>query len=86
MKMFDELVNNQMKTMDQLLFLQSELERCQKIEAELLLLEEEARLAGVREDIEKMKQELREIQETFEKQTEQVIRYYQEENLKQYSV
>lgn len=76
-KIFTELVQEQMKTMDQLLFLQSELERCQQIEAELIELQQESKLISVQQDIEQMKMELKKIQKTFERQTEEVIQSYQ---------
>ena len=42
MQEFNRLVAEQMKTMDRLLFLQSELERCQEIENELMELQQES--------------------------------------------
>ena len=36
MEEFNRLINNQLKTMDKLLLLQSEIERCQDIEKQLL--------------------------------------------------
>jgi hypothetical protein len=76
MELFDRLVGEQMKTMEQLLFLQSEIERCQAIEEELIELQHEAKLQSVQEEIQQMKQQLKEIQRVFEKQTEEVIRSY----------
>jgi hypothetical protein len=77
MNEFNHLVSEQMKTMEKLLYLQSELERCQVIEEELKILQEETELDSVQYEIERMKIELREIQQIFEKQTEEVIRSYQ---------
>jgi hypothetical protein len=77
MNEFNHLVSEQMKTMEKLLYLQSELERCQEIEEELKILQEETELDSVQYEIERMKIELREIQQIFEKQTEEVIRSYQ---------
>ncbi|KXG10958.1 hypothetical protein AT864_00826 [Anoxybacillus sp. P3H1B] len=77
MELFDRLVGEQLKTMEQLLFLQSEIERCQSIEEELIELQNEAKLQSVQEEIQQMKQQLKEIQQTFEKQTEEVIQSYQ---------
>lgn len=74
---FDLLVGQQLETMDQLLFLQSEIERCQEIEFELQKLQEEAQLKSVREEITSMKIQLREIQRTFEEQTAEIIKTYQ---------
>ncbi|WP_409297060.1 YgaB family protein [Peribacillus sp. SCS-26] len=81
MKHFDYLVNEQLKTMERLLYLQSELERCQDIEQELDSLDEGAELAALREEMALMKINLRKIQKTFENQTEEVIRSYQEVHL-----
>ena len=70
-----------MKTMDKLLFLQSELERCEDIEIQLKRLEQENELESVHMELSKMKDELKELQKMFEMQTEDVIRSYQEMNV-----
>ena len=44
MNEFNRLVTEQMKTMDRLLFLQSELERCQEVEMELRAIQQETEL------------------------------------------
>ena len=75
---FNRLVTEQMKTMDKLLFLQSELERCQDIEIQIKKLEQENELESVHMELSEMKDELKEIQQMFEMQTEDVIRSYQE--------
>ncbi|MBM7704433.1 YgaB family protein [Metabacillus iocasae] len=77
MEEFDQLVSEQLETMDQLLFLQSEIERCQQVEVELAKLQHETTLASLREEITTMKKQLREIQQTFERQTEAIIQSYQ---------
>lgn len=77
MEDFNRLVSEQMKTMDKLLYLQSELERCQEIEQELKNSQEETKLGNVQSEIIRMKNELKEIHQVFEKQTEEVIRSYQ---------
>jgi YgaB-like protein len=77
MNEFNLLVGEQLKTMDKLLFLQSEIERCQEVESQLNALKEQSELVSVQEEISKMKEELMEIQRLFEKQTEEVIRSYQ---------
>ena len=77
MNHFDLLVGQQLETMDQLLFLQSEIERCQEVEFELQKLQEETQLKSVREEITSMKIQLREIQKTFEEQTAEIIKMYQ---------
>ncbi|MFC3885354.1 YgaB family protein [Bacillus songklensis] len=77
MNHFDTLVGQQLETMDQLLFLQSEIERCQEIEQELEKLQEKTKLNFLREEILSMKLQLKEIQQTFETQTAEIIRTYQ---------
>lgn len=78
MDKFNELVSTQMQTMEKLLYLQSELERCQEIEKQLDALKQNAELEELRMEIDKKKQELHEIHRMFEKQTEEVIHTYQE--------
>jgi hypothetical protein len=81
MNEFNRLVSEQMKTMDRLLFLQSELERCQEIEMELRAIQLETELESVQLEIANMKKDLKEIQQMFEQQTEDVIRSYQSVNV-----
>jgi len=76
MEHFDQLVREQLETMEQLLFLQSEIERCKMLEAELSTLQHETKRQTIHEEIERMKQQLAEIQRLFEQQTEEVIRAY----------
>jgi vacuolar-type H+-ATPase catalytic subunit A/Vma1 len=78
MDQFNELVSMQMKTMDKLLYLQSELERCQEVEKQLGTLRQNTELEEIREEIDQMKEELNDIHRIFEEQTEEVIRSYQE--------
>ncbi|MBE4910491.1 hypothetical protein IMZ08_20860 [Bacillus luteolus] len=78
MNRFDQLVSEQLKTMDKLLFIQSEIERCQQLEKELITLQNQTELDSIQAEISNMKLELRQIQETFEHQTEEVIRTYQD--------
>jgi hypothetical protein len=78
---FNRLVSEQMMTMEKLLYLQGELERCQEIEEQLQTLQKETELESVQFDINQMKKELKEIQEIFEKQTEEVIQSYRENDL-----
>ena len=78
---FNRLVSEQMVTMEKLLYLQAELERCQQIEEELQNLQNETHLESIKNDIQLMKKELKEIQLMFEKQTEEVINSYREMNL-----
>lgn len=81
MNHFSRLVSEQMMTMEKLLYLQTELERCQEIEEQLVTLQSETELESIQFDINQMKKELKEIQEVFEKQTEEVIQSYRETNL-----
>ncbi|MFK9094078.1 YgaB family protein [Bacillus salipaludis] len=81
MDQFNRLVSEQMATMEKLLYLQTELERCQQIEEELHTLQNATDLDSVQNDIQLMKKELKEIQLIFEKQTEEVINSYREMNL-----
>ncbi|WP_246943067.1 YgaB family protein [Bacillus pinisoli] len=76
MSRFDLLVREQLQTMDKLLFIQSELERCQELERELKDLQNKTEMQSLKEEIQKMKAELKEIQHTFERQTEEVITAY----------
>ncbi|WHY01771.1 YgaB family protein [Neobacillus sp. DY30] len=78
---FNRLVSEQMMTMEKLLYLQGELERCQEIEQQLQTIQNETELESVQFDINQMKKELKEIQEVFEKQTEEVIQSYRESDL-----
>ncbi|MFD6438458.1 YgaB family protein [Peribacillus sp. NPDC060186] len=78
MEQFNQLINNQLKTMEKLLHLQSEIERCQDIEKQLLDLQEESEAVTIQEEIQLKKQELKSIHDMFERQTEEVIRYFQQ--------
>ncbi|MEH7114085.1 YgaB family protein [Neobacillus niacini] len=78
---FNRLVSEQMMTMEKLLYLQGELERCQEIEEQLQTLQKETELESVQFDINQMKKELKEIQDVFERQTEEVIQSYRETDL-----
>ncbi|MEI2666853.1 YgaB family protein [Rossellomorea sp. LJF3] len=76
---FNELVNVQLETMDKLLYLQSEIERCQELEEELIELQEMTKVESIQKEILRKKKDLREIQKTFQEQTDEVIRSYQKE-------
>ena len=78
---FNRLVSEQLVTMEKLLYLQGEIERCQQIEVELQTLQKETDLESIQNEIVLMKLELKEIQSIFEKQTEEVIDSYREMNL-----
>ncbi len=77
-KNFNYLVAEQMQTMDKLLYLQGELERCLEMEEELHSLQNDSKLESIQLKITSIKQELKDIQQLFEEQTEEVIRSYQE--------
>lgn len=81
MDSFTRLVSEQMKTMEKLLFLQTELERCREVEEELINLQNETELESVQYEIARMQTDLREIQQMFETQTEDVIRSYRNMNV-----
>ncbi|USK36140.1 hypothetical protein LIT25_03270 [Bacillus sp. F19] len=77
MKDFDQLVGNQLQTMEKLLCLQSEIERCQQLKEQLSNLPDEIKCKEIESEIDFMKDELHVIQKVFEKQTEEVILSYQ---------
>ncbi|ALC80406.1 MULTISPECIES: YgaB family protein [Bacillus] len=77
MAVFEELVGRQMKIMDKLLALQSDIERCQEFEKTLTALGEMEELEALQKEIACKKRELDEIQELFQKQTKQVIMTFQ---------
>ncbi|MCP3739663.1 YgaB family protein [Rossellomorea sp. BNER] len=81
MAKFEQLVTSQMRTMDKLLFLQSEIERCKKVEQELIILQEKGKLRSISIEILEMKKELKQVQEKFQEQTNEVIRTYQEKKV-----
>ncbi|MDL0435481.1 MULTISPECIES: YgaB family protein [unclassified Niallia] len=81
MNVFNGLVGEQMKIMEKLLYLQSELERCEEIEAQLQQLQKETELKEVQVEILSMEMELKEIQRIFEMQTEKVIKVYQQNEM-----
>lgn len=76
---FDQLVGEQLKTMDKLLYLQSEIERCQDIKTQLAALQDEVKLQSIHDEIAQMKEELNKIQQVFERQTEEVIQSYEDQ-------
>jgi predicted amino acid-binding ACT domain protein len=76
MKEFDQLVGTQLKTMDQLLDLQTELERYQAIQRSL---KEKGEQEEIQKQIQRTQQALRGMQELFEQQTKQIIDFFQKE-------
>ncbi|MGD6800996.1 hypothetical protein FZC79_09515 [Rossellomorea vietnamensis] len=81
MSQFNKLITDQLKTMDKLLFLQSEIERCQEIEKELAELQQQSKLESIHKEITEMKEELKGIQKEFQDQTNEVIQMYSEEKV-----
>ncbi|WP_018663862.1 YgaB family protein [Heyndrickxia acidiproducens] len=76
MENFNEIVLKQMDTMGKLLYLQSEIERCQKVKRELQKLQEETKVDSIKEEIAQMNSQLFEIQDVFETQTIELIQVY----------
>ncbi|WP_044749493.1 YgaB family protein [Bacillus alveayuensis] len=75
---FDQLVREQLATMEKLLFIQGEMERCQQLQT---LLQDDEMIQEVESQISEMRQQLHNIQKTFERQTEEVIKTYQLEHI-----
>lgn len=83
MEGFNQLVSQQMMTMEKLLYLQAELERCQLIEKELQELQNETQLESLQIEIQQMKKALSDIQRVFEEQTDEVIQSYRSTEITQ---
>ncbi|MEE6452450.1 YgaB family protein [Gottfriedia acidiceleris] len=79
MQVFDELVSRQLETMDQLIKIQEEIERCQEIENQLYELEDLSKLSSIQDEIHIMRSELKAIQDTFLIQTQQIIKSFSDE-------
>lgn len=79
MQVFDELVSRQLQTMDQLIKIQEEIERCQEIEDQLFELEDLSQLSSIQDEIHIMRTELKAIQNTFLLQTQQIIKSFSDE-------
>jgi YgaB-like protein len=79
MQVFDELVSRQLETMDQLIKIQEEIERCQEIENQLFELEDLSKLSSIQDEINIMRTELKAIQNTFLLQTQQIIKSFSDE-------
>lgn len=77
--MFDDLVSRQLETMDHLIKIQEEIERCQEIENQLFELEDLTKLTSIQDEIHLMRTELKAIQHTFLLQTQQIIKSFSEE-------
>ncbi|MCP8970977.1 YgaB family protein [Ectobacillus ponti] len=81
MNEFDRLVGEQLRTMDQLLDLQLELERCQQLEQTYMKQNDAAGLQQVQENLRQKKETLLHVQQVFEAQTQQVIHSFQQEKV-----
>lgn len=77
MNEFDRLIGEQVQTMDRLLYLQTEIERCKEMEQQFMKSRDKNKVDTIQEEIVTKTNELVEIQEIFEKQTEEVIRCFQ---------
>lgn len=77
MNEFDRLISEQLRIMEKLLFLQSEVEKCEEMEHQLCKSHDDNEGYSMSELLEQKKNELEEIQEVFSKQTEEVIRHFQ---------
>ncbi|MBD7939508.1 MULTISPECIES: YgaB family protein [Cytobacillus] len=82
MNEFQALVEEQMKTMDHLLYLQSEVERCHELQNELSRLRSTTTVSDIHCEIEKMNNELNEIVALFEQQTDEVVKLFRKQNIK----
>lgn len=76
MNRFEQLISEQMETMDQIITLQNELEHYQKLEEQYLLSEEREKVMFIRGEIDRLKKELEKIHSLFDQQTEELIRSY----------
>ncbi|CAM4337783.1 stress-induced protein [Bacillus manliponensis] len=79
MNLFDNLVGEQLKTMDELLKLQTHLEHYQQIINSKNEKTDTKELHFIRQEILKTELELKALQEKFEKQTKAVIQSFENE-------
>lgn len=78
MRSFDELVEEQLSTMDELLKLQVHLEKYQHLE---MNLQDAKELHFIRQEIQKTEKTLKDLQEKFEQQTAAVIHSFENEKM-----
>ena len=78
MKLFDELVEEQLRTMDELLKLQVHLEKYQHLERNQQDAKERS---FIRQEIQKTEKTLKDLQLKFEKQTAAVIHSFENEKM-----
>ena len=78
MKRFDELVEEQLRTMDELLKLQVHLEKYQNLEMDKQDMKE---LHFIRQEIQRTEKTLKALQQKFEQQTAAVIHSFENEKM-----
>ncbi|MGG0237834.1 YgaB family protein [Bacillus rhizoplanae] len=78
MRSFDELVEEQLRTMDELLKLQVHLEKYQHLEMNQRDAKE---LHFIRQEIQKTEKTLKDLQEKFEQQTAAVIHSFENDKM-----
>ncbi|PHA02827.1 stress-induced protein [Bacillus pseudomycoides] len=78
MRAFDELVEEQLRTMDELLKLQVHLEKYQHLE---MNQEDAKELHFIRQEIQRTEKTLKDLQEKFEQQTAAVIHSFENEKM-----
>ncbi|HDX9580692.1 TPA: DUF1732 domain-containing protein [Bacillus pseudomycoides] len=78
MKFFDELVEGQLRTMDELLKLQLHLEKYQRLE---MNQQDAKELHFIRQEIQRTEKTLRSLQLKFEQQTAAVIHAFENEKI-----
>ncbi|MFX3623314.1 MAG: YgaB family protein [Ectobacillus sp.] len=81
MREFDRLVGEQLKIMNELLDLQMELERYQRMSR---IMKDHVKLEEIQEHIQKTQRNLHTLQEAFEQQTHEVIQSFQKEKVIHY--
>jgi hypothetical protein len=83
MERFNQLVGEQLKIMDRLLYIQAEIEKHQQLEKEGQIINDESNVKNVQYKLVTMQRELREVQQQFEKQTKEVILSFNEDAAKE---
>ncbi|MEH6889839.1 YgaB family protein [Bacillus sp. JJ864] len=78
MKLFDELVEEQLRTMDELLKLQVHLEKYQHLE---MNQQDAKELHFIRQEIQRTEKALKDLQLKFEQQTAAVIHSFENEKM-----
>ncbi|GGE78287.1 YgaB family protein [Priestia taiwanensis] len=86
MERFNELVGEQLKIMDRLLYIQAKIERYQEQEREWQVAKEGEKVELVQQKLAAMKNELKRMQQQFEAQTKEVIMSFNEDMAKEIHV